>query len=39
MAQTIGAGANAVQQIDPATQTIARGATVVVIVGSDRQGR
>ena len=36
MAQTIGAGPNAVQQIDPATQTIARGATVVVTVGSDQ---
>jgi LytR cell envelope-related transcriptional attenuator len=39
VAQTIGAGPNAVQQLDPATQTIAHGATVVVTVGSDRQGK
>jgi hypothetical protein len=39
VAQTIGAGPNAVQAIDPVTQTVARGATVVVVVGSDRQGK
>jgi hypothetical protein len=39
VAQTIGAGPNAVQPIDAVTQTVGRAAAVVVVVGADRQGK